>query len=118
MWPIVDDLGTWLLTLWAVRRPSKTHLCGLPRFHDGKDLVDRWLEEQSLLGDDFAVHEDGQLATFSIHQLDRDTRLLRKSRRQTGGVPANFASDRTLPDCDVFHRIAPFRKRKHTMCLS
>jgi hypothetical protein len=93
-----------------VRRPPQGGGVGLP--HGVQHLLDGGLEEQALPGHLPAVHQDHQLAPAAVHQLHFETRLLPQGGRQTGGVLAGAASDRALPDGDLFHHTRPFREMR------
>ena len=82
--------------------------------HGRHDLVDGRLEKQPFLGHRAAVHQDGEFPRLAVHQLHLDARFLPQSCRQTGGVLADAASERTFPDRHLLHRTRSFRTLRAT----
>jgi hypothetical protein len=84
--------------------------CGLP--YGCKDFLNGGLAEETLPGHFLAIQQDRQFAMVAVHKLDFDVRLPLQSFRQTGGVPADGASDRALANCNPLHRTRSFRAKQ------
>jgi hypothetical protein len=73
-----------------------------------KDLFDRGLENQPLLGHYLPIHQDGEFTTVAVHQFDLEPRLFPQGVRHPGGMLSGAASDGTLPDRHLLHRCISF----------
>jgi hypothetical protein len=77
--------------------------------HSGKNFCSAGHEEEAFLGDHLTVGKNRKLAAIAINYLHIQSGFIPQRFRQTGSTFTDRASDRALPNRDLFHRNSPLQ---------